>query len=171
MSNKYFLAFVIVVAIIVVGAVAWTGRQTAFNDATVENNTNTVVTNSTSNTNSVPDTTTPVATISNSEYSILAAAETNNVGDITTYIFANNNILNVMPLTMQSAVLNETPVKERSAITVDGVTGERLVIGSAKDGSDTTIVQISNGDKLYDFRGDAEYLSNLSQYIDFTNSN
>lgn len=172
MNNKFFLVFIIVAAIVVVGLVAWTGRQNTTNQAVVNASVNAksnVTTETSKTTNSTTNVNTPVTTNPTAGYSILASAETTIVGEITTYIFADNNILNVMPMAMQSAILNETPVKERTTITVGGLTGERLIISSAKDGSDIAIVQISKGDQLFDFRGDDSYLSKLGQYIEFTN--
>ena len=88
-------------------------------------------------------------------------------GEITSYIFGGNNIVNVMPLEMKSVVLAETGIKTAAAITVSGVEANRLTIQSAKDGSDLDIIQIEHEGTLYDVRGEASFLNSIEQYISF----
>lgn len=173
MSNKVFLIFLIVVALIVIGLVAWTGRNSALDQVETSSATNNTVSNSAVvNTATESNSNTNINSVSGKlvkteAFELLSPAETSIVGEITTYRFAENNLLNIMPKAMQSAVLNETPVKERVAITIGEITAERLTISSAKDGSDVTIVQAVVGEMLYDFRGNQSYLSNLSNFIKF----
>ena len=175
MSNKVFFAFLVIAAVVVIGLVAWTGRKSALDPDTA---TNTVTTNTAannpdatpnSNTTVVPTVNEVVVPVVTDAYTLLAEAETTVVGEITTYSFADNNFLNVMPAAMQSAVLNETPVKQRETITIGETAAERIIISSAKDGSDVAVVQAVIGETLYDFRGNEDFLSNLSQYIIFSN--
>jgi hypothetical protein len=149
--------------------VAWTGRQTALQIDTTADTNVTATDESVDNANATNVATeSDTITLQDADFTLVAAAEQTVVGEITTYTFADNNLLNVMPADMQSLVLNETPVKERAAITIGETPAERVVIRSAKDGSDVTIVQTVVGNTLYDFRGSADYLSNLSQFINFT---
>lgn len=160
-----------------IGLVAWTGQKTATQPDVLGNSTNAIDANNnngnTTNTVVKPSAVNSINSnvnaerVTTSDYSLLAEAETNVIGEITTYTFAENNRLNVMPATMQAAVLNETPVKQRAAITIGNTAAERLTVTSAKDGSEITVVQAVVGEKLYDFRGSEEFLSNLSQYITF----
>lgn len=167
MSNKVFFAFLVIAAVVVIGLVAWTGRKSSLEPDTV---TNTATTNTaTTNQPTTPNSNTATVPAVTDAYTLLAEAETTVVGEITTYTFTDNNFLNVMPAAMQSAVLNETPVKQRETITIGETAAERLTISSAKDGSDVIVVQTVIGETLYDFRGTEDFLSNLSQYIIFTN--
>lgn len=176
MSNKVFLVFLIIAALIVIALVAWTGQKTAIQQVSLSNNaatTNKTTDNNLNTTNSVVEPAVKEdivkAPVTTSDYTLLADVEANVIGEITTYIFIESNILNVMPATMQAAVLNETPVKERMTIMIGDTAAERLTINSAKDGSNITVVQAVVGETLYDFRGSDDFLSNLSKYIEFSN--
>lgn len=172
MSNKVFLIFLIIAALIVIALVAWTGRNVALDQTEIVNANNDIANNgsvniATKSSNTNNDSSDDSKLVKTEAFELLSPAETIVIGEITTYTFAENNILNVMPKAMQSAVLNETPVKERTVITIGETPAERLTLSSAKDGSDVIVVQTVVGEKLYDFRGNTNYLSNLSQFIKF----
>lgn len=100
---------------------------------------------------------------------LLQTSTTSNEGDIVSYRFNDNDIVNVMPLEYKELVLAETPVESEVDITVGGLPATQLVIRSAKDGSEITLIQIETGEYLYDIRGDAEFLDSINTYIRFTN--
>lgn len=157
-TSTWFIGFVGLAAIAVVFMLS---NQP---DAQTNTTTNTTNTNQPVTTQPVQ---TPTQTIEQEAVTLSQVTDTLDIGDITTYRFGDTNSLSVMPVAMQVAVLNETPTLETVDITVAGVTGQRLTLSSAKDGSPFTVVQVVQGDTLYDFRGDDEFLDQLDQYITF----
>lgn len=111
-----------------------------------------------------------VAKTNNTEsFTLLKPATPTTVGEITTYQFAVGNTMSVMPASYKSMVLNETPVLETRDIMIGETPAQELTISSAKDGSEITIVQLSLNNTVYDFRGDDNFLQQLTNYIEFTN--
>lgn len=147
--SKAFFIFIIIAVFVVVAAVAWFSNHSEIGKTNANTNAANVNSDNTA------------------DFTLLQSADTITNGAITTYTFAAGNVLNVMPADMQSVTLAETPVQERTPITIGAVSGERITITSAKDGSAQTIVQVVHNDKLYDFRGSADFLDHLADYIQF----
>ena len=159
-SGLLFIGFVVVAAIALIVFLQKNTDQTS-----TTTNTNTVNTNLESR--SIDE----VETVSaDGTFTLLQSANKTEVGEIVTYRFENGNSLSIMPVELKTAVLNETPVQSESEITVGNVSGKRYILSSAKDGSLFPIVQLTQGSKLYDFRGSEDYLDNLESYISFTNN-
>lgn len=198
-KDNIFGAFVVAVGVIVIAAVAWTvTRPTDQPESTTTNTTNTTNTTSAdvvggtggtdediadelaeannensdatvdeSNVNSAVDT----ERLQPITYSLelLQTSTTSNEGDIVSYRFNDNDIVNVMPLEYKDLVLAETPVESEENITVGGLPATKLVVRSAKDGSEITLIQIETTEYLYDIRGDEEFLESINNYIRFSN--
>lgn len=94
-------------------------------------------------------------------------ATVNSEGDIYTYQFGGGNIVNVMPLEFEGLVLNESSVIDRQPINLGSVTGEKITIESAKDGSAVMIIHVKTNQYLYDMRGSDQFINNITNYINF----
>lgn len=171
--SKPFFIFIVVAAFVVVAAVAWfSNNQSNLVEDTITNaNVNIVnATNSVEgnqNTNNENNSNVSADAYEGTVFTLQQPAEITTNVDITTYTFSADKVLNVMPANMQSVTVAETAVKERAPITIGEVTGERLTVSSAKDGSDQTVVQVVRNGQLYDFRGSADFLDHLTEYIQF----
>lgn len=172
--SKPFFIFIVVAAFVVVAAVAWfannqsqLGNSTSTTNAVVVTNTaDKDESNLNQNSNGTANSNVDV-NVTATGFTLLKEANSSVNGDITSYTFTENNVLNVMPAEMQSITVAETAVQTRESITVGEVTGERLTVSSAKDGSAQTVIQIVRNGQLYDFRGSAEFLDDLTKYIQF----
>lgn len=98
---------------------------------------------------------------------LLQPADARTDGVINSYVFENGNIVNVMPVSYQSIVLNEQSVQNEIPITVAGQPGTQYTVTSAKDGSIQTVIQVNFKDQLYDIRGTDEFLQTIDAYIEF----
>lgn len=173
--SKPFFIFIVVAAFVVVAAVAWfannqsqvgnVGNTDAEVNTTQTVNTNTVTSNTNKNANTSENVNTVVD--ESDDFTLVQPAEPTTNGEITTYIFAETNVMNVMPASMQSITVAETTVKERTPIMIGDTAGERLTVSSAKDGSDQVVVQVVLNETLYDFRGSADFLDKLADYVTF----
>jgi hypothetical protein len=164
-SSNLLLVFLAIAAIALIAVLMWSNKRPSQTNSVSSNtspvNQANVVDSQPNNTNATSQTEPEVGVVT------LKSAETKTIGDIITYKFGSSNILNVIPLQMKSAILAETAVLDTAPVTVAGQSGEKLTLSSAKDGSKLTIVQITIGDKLYDFRGSDDFLNNLDQYVSF----
>ncbi len=102
-------------------------------------------------------------------FTINTSATVNDEGDITSYRFGEDDVINVMPLDFQDMVLNENSVIGEEEVVIDGVTGKRITISSAKDGSSVEIIHVEHGRQLFDIRGTEDFLDDIDQYVTFTN--
>lgn len=171
--SKPFFIFIVVAAFVVVAAVAWFANnqsnlgENTTTDANVNvvNTTNSVEGNE--NTNNESSANVSADAYEGTAFTLQQPAEIITSGEITTYTFSENNVMNVMPASMQSITVAETAVKERTPIMIGDTAGERLTVSSAKDGSDQVVVQVVLNETLYDFRGSADFLDKLADYVKF----
>lgn len=98
---------------------------------------------------------------------LLENATVNAEGEIVSYQFGGGNVVNIMPLSYKSLVLNETSVVSREDMVIDGQDGEKITMKSAKDGSEVVIIQVETTDYLYDMRGSEEFINNINSYLNF----
>lgn len=155
-----------IAAIAVIGVVVWSSQKKAETSQN-NSNTNTSKTTTTVNVNTVTGEN-PAQQQVETGVVTLQSAQTKTIGEIVTYNFGDGNILNVLPLSMKAGILNETGVKNTTDVTVAGKPGQKLQLTSAKDGSLFNIIEVTIDDKLYDFRGSADFLNNLDQYVSFS---
>ncbi len=187
-QSNVFTIFIVIVGLLVIGAVVFVNQQeppetvtpaqggspesdeeiiAALNTSTTNTDT---VDNKNTNTVAEPDadtTTTEETPITNSDIVLLESATSTSQGDITTYQFGNGNVVNVMTPDFAPLVLNETSVVARQSITIGSKTGEKITIESAKDGSAIEIIHVITDDTLYDIRGSADFINNITNYINF----
>ena len=159
----------IIAAFIVIAAVAWFTNHQEVGEITTTNTatTNNANTGTETNVNTIDETNTNSNTAATDDFTLVQEATSTTSGDITSYSFGEEKVFNVMPADMQSITVAETAIKKQEDITIGAVTGQRLTVSSAKDGSEITIVQVVRNGQLYDFRGSADFLDHLADYIAF----
>ena len=162
-----FILFVVVATAVVV--VAMQNNQVDTVNVQVNNQSNNQTNTANTDSKTADDNKVAVDPVVSADgsYTILQKMTTTTVGEIVSYTFTDGNALSVMPEAMQSAVLNETPVIASTEITIAEQTATQYTLSSAKDGSHFSVVQVIRNGQLFDFRGNADYLNNLSTYIQF----
>lgn len=145
--------------------IAALNKSTTATDIVDEINTNNTETKTVEN--SEADSTAEDTNSTEPELAILQTATTTSQGEITTYQFGNGDVVNVMNPEFESLVLNETSIVASEPVTIGSQVGEKITIESAKDGSEIVIIHIITDDTLYDIRGSADFINNITNYINF----
>ena len=103
------------------------------------------------------------------DLTLLQTATETTSGEITSYHFDGNNILNVMPISYKDSVLNESSIIKTEDTSIGGSAGKKYTITSAKDGSEINVIHVELNGVLYDFRGTDDFLKSLNNYILLSN--
>ncbi|MFA6027703.1 MAG: hypothetical protein WC752_02145 [Patescibacteria group bacterium] len=88
-------------------------------------------------------------------------------GDIINLDMGDGNYVNVMPTDYEGMVRNSIGIEKEEAIYIDGVKGTKLTGGSAKDGSEVSLIIVTNNNRLYHFSGNESFLNSLDSFIKF----
>lgn len=98
------------------------------------------------------------------------SAEKTVTGDITGYVFSDQNSINVMPVDYEGMVKNSIGNVSEEIVTIDSVEGLKVIGSSPKDGSPTLMYLIKQAGVLYVFKGNPAWLNSLTAVISFKNN-
>jgi len=170
-SGLLFIAFILIVGIILVFYfIFWADIEKENKQTNQNENTNTNV-NLSSNKNE-PTVLIPEEPEVLEEFEFTYNEEEVETAEVidTLYIYNldnNDNSLTIMPTDMEGIVRETINVINEEEIKIDGETGIKITGGSMKDGSTEYIVLVEHDDWLYHFIGEEDFLDSLSEEFKF----